>query len=90
MNGMLKLSASTFLAIQLLGCAGSPPARDASPKRADPMAQPAAEPCTPTGSHIQRRGDCQVNGQTITREELDRTGRPTLGEALRASTPRLR
>ena len=91
MNRVLRLSALTFLALQLFGCAsGAPPAAEA-PLLAQPGEQATVkkreELCTPTGSHIARKGKCQMYGQTLSREDLERTGRPDMGQAIRDAMP---
>ena len=86
----------TILALALAACAGSPARDDKDAdarKRTSETAATTPNCPTETGSHIRRepkRGlNCQGPGMVVDREQLLRTGSPSLRDALRSTVPSL-
>ena len=100
---VLLLSACAFAAsAQTVPAAASPdlarePAQPAAAADAKPAAVAAKQDrrdpncLTQTGSRVQSRNqkDCVGYGRSYSRDELDRTGRTDVGQALRQLDPRL-
>ena len=88
MKTLIAMGCVLFLA----GCA-SPAQKDSAETRKTETAQAQTEPprcLQETGSHVRRSEErrCMSGpGQVYTREDIDRTGATTTGEALRKLSP---
>lgn len=81
MNKVLALAAITLCA----GCAG----QEINPDAAKTRLADSPFCLRDTGTYIHRAdGECAGDGRVYTRDDLNRTGRPGVGDALNALLPR--
>lgn len=66
--------------VLLAACAGQPPSQAAKSGDEDPHC------LRETGSRIEREG-CAGHGRSVSRDELERSGEPQTGDALKRTIP---